>query len=128
MFGLIKKQLEKIREYFERRNSESADDQGKRIVIRARNDHGSTGVQGEEIEVDPKITIRGVNKRVPIVSGDNIYSGDLNVPNKNIGRGITVKKQRKPVRCPICATRGGIIENPGGDPRWKCPACNETFN
>ena len=127
----IKNQFEKIKEYFSKENITVSDEQNKKIVIRTHNDPYSLSIQDIQINetIDaPKITIRGVNERVPIASGTNVYRSEAEVQNANIGHGITVKKQRKPGRCPNCATRGEIVENSEGNQRWKCPVCNYAFN
>jgi transposase-like protein len=28
----------------------------------------------------------------------------------------------------MCRSTGTVIENPGGRPKWKCSACEHTFN
>lgn len=121
-FSFMKEQFEKIKK------PPVSNAQSQKIVIRSRHDSHPTSDQNNVPEDIPKITIRGVNQRTPIASGTNIYRTEVDVQNTNLGGGITVNRQRKPGRCPLCATRGGIIENPGGRPRWKCPACDSTFN
>ena len=131
MFSIIKM----LKNIFKKRDGSSDENvpavnenQNKQIVIKARNDSVSTTSQNEKIIITPKIEIKKVNKHTPPSSGTHVDGREVSVKRKNLGRGMTVNKQRKPGRCPICATTGGIIENPGGTPRWKCSACNETFN
>jgi len=40
---------------------------------------------------------------------------------------VTVIAQRKPGRCPMCATTGCVTENPRGRPKWKCSECGHLF-
>ena len=100
-------------------NNRSNQDSG--IVIRSRSDIARNEMRNAE---NGKITIHRVNRRVSSASSEV----EADVQNRNLGRGITVNKQRMPVRCSICATRGKIIENPGGSPKWKCNACDSTFS
>ena len=125
---LIKNKFEEIKQFFIKKKRSAIDNQIHKIVINAR--HNSPSYQNEqanELVGVPKITILGVNQRTPVASGTNVYRTEVDVQNTNLGNGITVNSQRKPGRCPICATRGGILENPNGSPRWLCPVCDSTF-
>lgn len=135
ILDFFKNQFEKIKRYFSGNKNMPTNEQNNRIVIRSRRDAISTGeqriqpIQNNQEEFDtPKITIRSVNQRTPMASGTNVYRSEVDVQNANLGRGITVMRQHKPGRCPLCATRGEIIENPEGRPRWKCTTCDSTFN
>lgn len=153
----IREQFEKIRDYFERRKSarniENNQVEARRIVIRARNnpqpqpppqvdsippvDEPVPQINpiANDIEINnppnnapPRIAIQRVNRRAPIVAASNIYGREMEIPSVNLGHGMTIKGLKKPVKCPICATRGGeIVENPGGRQRWKCMVCDSNF-
>jgi len=126
LISFIKEQIEKIIRFFNKPSV--ANTQSKKIVIKARHESLLSSVHSYESEEVPKITIHGVNQRTPIATGTNVFRTDVDVQNTILGNGITVNRQRKPGRCPLCATRGGITENPDGNLRWKCSTCDSTFN
>jgi len=138
LIQFFKEQIEKIRGFFKRKSASPPSMSNQRISIRSVNQRPvltPTAEQNISVSVGdgndsdtPRITIRGVNQRTPIASGGNVYSNEVDVQNANLGRGITVMRQRKPGRCPLCATRGGITESADGGNRWLCPACGSTFN
>ena len=97
------------------------------IEIRGRND-STTQRQQRTSSNPPRIKIGVINQRLPNGSGTNPYRGEVEIPKTNIGRGITVKKQRRPGRCPLCATKGKVVENVSGRDRWRCEECDSTFN
>jgi hypothetical protein len=142
LIQFMKNQIEKIKNFFRRKKNSSLSGGSQRIVIRSRNErHAPTPIVEPNITVNPiniesnnsdapRITIRSVNRRTPIAAGGNVYSSEVSVQNANLGHGITVMRQRKPGRCPICATRGCVVENTGGGRhRWLCtePSCGSTF-
>lgn len=140
IIDFIKEQIDKLKKKFKKK-SLAVDTQTPKIVIRSRHNPLSFSQSqpqtaavpnSDEAESPPRIMIHSVNQRTPIASGTNVYRNDVDVQNPNLGRGITVNRQRKPSRCPMCATsRGQITENAGGNPRWKCtdpPGCGGTFN
>lgn len=97
------------------------------IEIRARND--STSQQQQRTSTNlPRIEILGINQRLPNGSGTNPNRDEVEIFKSNIGRGMTVKKIRKPGRCPLCATKGKVVANVGGGDRWRCEKCDSTFN
>ncbi len=71
------------------------------------------------------ITIRNINKRTAPISGTLAEGSGQQT---DLGNGITMKRQRKPNRCPICATTGKIEANADGRNKWLCKACGHTFN
>lgn len=75
----------------------------------------------------PKIKIGEVHTRESAAIRD-VYRDGVNVVNQNIGKGITVNKQRKPGKCPICATQGRVEANVNGGDKWICEECGNTFN
>jgi len=135
----FKDQIEKIKAFFNRRKVSSPSTNEQRISIHSINRPAQTPIErsassnpnNETASGDaPRITILTVNRRTPIASGGNVYSSEVSVQNANLGRGITVMRQRKPGRCPICATRGSVVENTGGGRhRWLCtePSCGSSF-
>ena len=129
--NFVKEQFEKMKSFIKKRKSIIADNQSQqKIVIRSRHD-AMPSFEAQSVvfvEETPRITIHNVNQRTPIAFGTSVYRDDIEVQNTNIGSGIIVNRQRKPGRCPLCATRGEIIENPSGNRRWKCNACASLFN
>ena len=76
----------------------------------------------------PRITIRTPSSSdTPRIRVGNINRHTATASGTNIGRGIRVTGQRKAKKCPLCATTGCIIENPGGRPKWKCTGCGYKF-
>jgi tRNA(Ile2) C34 agmatinyltransferase TiaS len=120
--------FEKMKESRRKKRASAKDSQGQRIVINSRSDSASVSNHDNAASNTPKINVRGINQRTPIAYGTNTYRADINVQNISLGNGITVNRQRKPGRCPICASRGGISENSDGRPRWRCSECDSTFN
>lgn len=125
LFENAKEQIKRIRVSF-RKKSPLKTDKAKTITIRQRNDPPSNSVTTSEAK---KITIRGINQAPPPESTINIFAHSVEMQN-NSSIGMTVKNRRRPSRCPICRTEGGVIENLDGSPQWKCtaPDCGRTFN
>lgn len=73
-----------------------------------------------------RITIINRNNNPPPVVGS--FRSEVPIEYPNLSGGINVARRRKPGTCPLCRTTGTIIDNPGGRPKWKCSACEHTFN
>lgn len=90
-----------------------------KIVIRKRNDaQPSTDSNTQNI---PRITI--MNDRTSASSNTNRRVESSN----SISQGITVRNQRKPRRCPMCATTDNITERLSGRQKWQCTECQHIF-
>ena len=122
--------IEKIKSYFKRNKPVVADNPINRIEIRARNDTIPIFSQTRDFfaNIPQKIIVYRINSRTPIASGTNVYKSEVDVLNKNLGQGVTVRKQRKPGCCSQCRTPGMVVENTDGSNRWRCGKCGLTFN
>lgn len=120
----IKNLFEKIRQYFTVRKAPETPNRPT-IVIGRR--YGAASGETAPSTDAPKIKIRAVH-RPETEAGSNVYRDEVEVERRNLGGGIVVNRQRKPGRCPICATRGKVIENTDGGDHWKCNECGSTFN
>jgi hypothetical protein len=114
--------FEKIKQYF---FGGSIEKNGERPKIRIGERHETRSLP--PLESAPKIKVRAVHKHSS-EADRNAYRAEMNIENQDLGRGIVVKKRRKPGRCPICATQGRVVENTGSGNNWLCEECGSTFN
>jgi|GEM_PF-3748264 len=123
----VKKYLNKVKKHFNKDNSPSTSK--PTIEIRGRHDSQPT-LQTRSATDSLRITIGEAHRRPSTAEGTVDYGSELDVQhrNRNVGRGITVKKQRKPRKCPLCATYGKVVANTGRGDRWRCEDCGLTFN
>jgi rubrerythrin len=124
--GRISDLFEKIKSFF---NKKKFLDKSSRPTIEIHDRYNLNSMQHSHSSSEvPQITIREVHRCIQTETERDIYRREVDVPNPNIGHGITVKKQRKPGRCPLCATKGKVVENTARGGRWKCEECGSTFN
>ena len=97
--------------------------QVEKISIIRRTDQGAQPTRPSN---GGRITIGPINHRPSNTSGG--FRPGIPVENPNLSGGVRVTRRRKPGRCPMCRTTGTVIDNPGGQPKWKCSACDYTFN
>ncbi len=121
--GMINNLFDKIKNFFNKRKNLNESSKPT-IVIRERHDIDSEHYS-QSFDEGPRITIREVHREGTTATGD---LSEVEVQTPNLGHGITVKKQHKPSRCPMCATKGKVVANPSGRERWKCEECGSTFN
>ena len=120
--GKIKDWFKRITKKLFRKKSPSSP---PRIVIKEWNERRPISTQ--HTPNAPKITIKEASSRTFPISGSNLSPNEAEVSNSCLGQDIIVRKQRKPSRCPMCATRGCITENYGERLRWFCSVCRHTF-
>ena len=119
--GKIKDWFKKTFGQGEQRPSSSSQT-GKINIIR-RTDEGAQPTRPSN---GGRITIGRINNTPPPASGG--FRPEVPVDNPNLSGGIRVERRRKPGTCPMCRSTGTVIDNPGGRPKWKCSACEHTFN
>ena len=95
---------------------------GKINIIR-RTDEGAQPTHSSSRD---GITIGQINNPAHPLSGG--FRPEVPVDNPNLSGGIHVARRRKPGTCPMCRSTGTVIDNPGNRPKWKCSACEHTFN
>ena len=106
----------------------ASNNQSNIIVIRSRNNAVTMPSNNRGTASDPRITILGINQRTTTASGTNCYVSEIEMTNRNLGGGMTVRGQRKPNTCSLCRSSGMVVNNTGSCQRWRCEVCGSTFN
>ena len=119
----IKSWFKKIKEYFSGGKIEDGGEQPTIRIGERRYPQSPSSASGST----PKIKVRAIHRN-DSTTNENVYQDEVDVVNRNLGRGIVVNKRRKPGRCPICATRGKVVANTSGGDSWRCIECDSTFN
>lgn len=125
--GAIKELIEAVKQYFGDGDSEESRAPAEQTIEIRERHSGSAQPAGSSPADVPKIKIGEIHRYKSEAIKD-VYRDEVNVVKKNIGKGITVNKQRKPGKCPICATQGSVAANAGGGDKWICEECGSTFN
>lgn len=109
--------VKKAKQCFGKFRSKFIQETPKIEIIHSQNDSPS-----------PQIRIKNINNH----SGEGSTSNEI--PGKDIGKGVKVKKQGKPKKCPYCASpardennNDNIISNTSGGGRWYCNVCENIF-
>ena len=120
MWGIVSAIMSTIMEWVDKIKERLKPHNEAHIQISPR----SQNVPNQRSPDAPRIVIKQIHHY------PSAYSSDVTVEHPNLGHGIHVNRMRKPVRCPLCASRSGrIVENRAGAAhRWKCEDCQSTFN
>lgn len=124
---LFKVVSEAVKQCFGGDDSSRSDAPADRTIIIKEHHSGGALLTDSSFTDVPKIKIGEVHRHNSATISD-VYRDEVNVVNQNIGKGITVNKQRKPGKCPICATPGRVAANVNGGDKWICKECGSTFN
>lgn len=119
--GKILELIDWVKKKLKRGETQSQQTQSSKITIVRRTDADSLPSRPSD---GGRITIGTIHNNT--ASGG--FHSEVPVENPNLGGGIHVARRRKPGTCPMCRSTGTVIENPGRRPKWKCSACDYTFN
>ena len=134
---MIKRLMDNIRNWFnnkvkKRFNRSSPSSPPNRIEVHRRTDSSPMGrleVRGRTDTTMPSQQSAagggGIFRSISPVTQAVPQSEDA-VMTENQDSGGIVHRRGKPTQCPQCRTRGCVIENPVGRPKWKCtnPVCD----
>lgn len=97
--------------------------QTSKISIIKRND---ADAQPSRPSTGERIIIGAIHNNPAPASGG--FRQEVPVDNPDLSGGIHVTRRRKPETCPMCRSTGTVIDNRAGRLKWKCSACEYTFN